>query len=83
MGLLADELKAMCTGDPDRYLFAGWTYNKGQAILREAAKKLGLYWEAATPGSSSDGVGTHVASTSTPNAFPACRSDASVARCER
>lgn len=45
MGLLADELKAMCTGDPERYLFADWTYNKGQAILRETAKKLGLYWE--------------------------------------
>ncbi len=45
MGTLAPQLKVLCMGDPDRYLFEGWTYNKGAAILREKAKALGFYWE--------------------------------------
>lgn len=45
VGLLVPEMKALCTGDQERYLFEGWTYNKGAAILREKAKALGFYWK--------------------------------------
>jgi integrase len=45
MGILADELRALCTGNRERRLFDGWTYNRGAAILREMAKAQGIYWE--------------------------------------
>lgn len=45
MGILAAELKAMCIGDPERYLFAGWTYERAQAKIRTRAKALKFYWE--------------------------------------
>lgn len=44
MGILAEALRAECTGDPNRYLFPGWTYNAAQSILRDAAKAQGIYW---------------------------------------
>jgi integrase len=45
MGDLAPELRALCTGNRERRLFDGWTYNRGAAILRETAKAQGIYWE--------------------------------------
>lgn len=45
MGILADELRALCTGNREHRLFDGWTYNRGAAILRETAKAQGIYWE--------------------------------------
>lgn len=43
MGILAPQLRALCTGDPERFLF-DWTYSNIQRVLRETAKSLGVYW---------------------------------------
>jgi integrase len=44
MGILAADLRALCKGNPERELFAGWTYSQASHDLRRAAESLGFYW---------------------------------------
>ena len=44
MGILAAQLRAMCQGDPERFLFATWDYWRARNTLRAAAQRIGCYW---------------------------------------